>query len=244
MRSRLGWRGQTPAQRSCSIYGPDRGLVAERARLFVSKSGIAPDDAFSLVRIDASEIERDPGRLIDEAGTVSMFSARRLIWVRDAGAHKGFADAVKCAGNNTARRRHRADRSRRSQEGRCAAGRRRGSKDGNRTALLCRRRPLDRRRHRRGDAEGRRFDRASKRGKRSSAISEATGWRREARSKSCCSMQRDRARSAWTMCLPRPATRRVRPPTRSSTQPSSESWASSMPRSPVLSRREISCFRC
>ena len=77
------------------IYGPDRGLVAERARLFVSKSGIAPDDAFSLVRIDASEIERDPGRLIDEAGTVSMFSARRLIWVRDAGAHKGFADAVK-----------------------------------------------------------------------------------------------------------------------------------------------------
>ena len=77
------------------IYGPDRGLVAERARLFVSKSGIAPDDAFSLVRLDASDIERDPGRLIDEAGTVSMFSARRLIWVRDAGAHKGFADAVK-----------------------------------------------------------------------------------------------------------------------------------------------------
>ena len=77
------------------IYGPDRGLVAERARLFVSKSGIASDDPFSLVRIDASDIERDPGRLIDEAGTVSMFSARRLIWVRDAGAHKGFADAVK-----------------------------------------------------------------------------------------------------------------------------------------------------
>jgi DNA polymerase III subunit delta len=77
------------------IYGPDRGLVAERARLFVSKSGIAPDDAFSLVRIDAADIERDPGRLMDEAGTVSMFSARRLIWVRDAGAHKGFADAVK-----------------------------------------------------------------------------------------------------------------------------------------------------
>ena len=77
------------------IYGPDRGLVAERARLFVSRSGIALDDAFSLVRLDASEIERDPGRLIDEAGTVSMFSERRLIWVRDAGAHKGFAEAVK-----------------------------------------------------------------------------------------------------------------------------------------------------
>ena len=53
------------------------------------------DDAFSLVRLDASDIERDPGRLLDEAGTVSMFSERRLIWVRDAGSHKGFADAVK-----------------------------------------------------------------------------------------------------------------------------------------------------
>ena len=91
-----GWLGRPdPRMAIVLIYGPDRGLVAERARLFVSKSGIATDDPFSLVRIDASEIERDPGRLIDEAGTVSMFSARRLIWVRDAGAHKGFADAVK-----------------------------------------------------------------------------------------------------------------------------------------------------
>src|SRR6188474_3358841 len=91
-----GWLGRPdPRMAIVLIYGPDRGLVAERARLFVSKSGIATDDPFSLVRIDAADIERDPGRLMDEAGTVSMFSARRLIWVRDAGAHKGFADAVK-----------------------------------------------------------------------------------------------------------------------------------------------------
>jgi DNA polymerase III subunit delta len=91
-----GWLGRPdPRMAIVLIYGPDRGLVAERARLFVSKSGISADDPFSLVRIDASDIERDPGRLIDEAGTVSMFSARRLIWVRDAGTHKGFADAVK-----------------------------------------------------------------------------------------------------------------------------------------------------
>ena len=44
---------------------------------------------FRVVRLDAAEVERDPGRLIDEAGTISMFSARRLIWVRDAGATKG-----------------------------------------------------------------------------------------------------------------------------------------------------------
>lgn len=77
------------------IYGPDRGLVAERARLLASKAGVPLDDAFSVIRLDAAEIEQDPGRLLDEANTISMFSARRLIWVRDAGAHKGFADAVK-----------------------------------------------------------------------------------------------------------------------------------------------------
>ena len=75
-----GWLGRPdPRMAVVLIYGPDRGLVAERARLFVSKSGIASDDPFSLVRIDASEIERDPGRLIDEAGTVSMFAHRRRL---------------------------------------------------------------------------------------------------------------------------------------------------------------------
>src|SRR5919109_1081553 len=49
------------------IYGPDRGLVAERAKLFAAKSGVPADDAFSLVKLDAAEVERDPGRLIDEA---------------------------------------------------------------------------------------------------------------------------------------------------------------------------------
>ncbi len=77
------------------VYGPDRGLVAERGKAFAAKSGAPLDDAFSVTRLDAAEVERDPGRLMDEAGAISMFSARRLVWVRDAGTHKGFADAVK-----------------------------------------------------------------------------------------------------------------------------------------------------
>ena len=77
------------------IYGPDHGLVAERAKAFAAKSGVPLDDAFSVVRLDAGEVERDPGRLLDEAGTISMFSSRRMIWIRDAGANKAFADAVK-----------------------------------------------------------------------------------------------------------------------------------------------------
>ena len=77
------------------IYGPDRGLVAERAKAFVARAGLDADDPFSSVRLDASEIEAAPGRLLDEAATVPMFSARRLIWVKNASAHKALAEEVK-----------------------------------------------------------------------------------------------------------------------------------------------------
>ena len=77
------------------IYGPDRGLVSERAKAFAEKTGLPLDDPFSVVRLDAGEAERDQGRLLDEARTVPMFSARRLLWVRNAGAQKSLADDVK-----------------------------------------------------------------------------------------------------------------------------------------------------
>lgn len=77
------------------IYGPDRGLVAERAKAFVARAGLDPDDPFSSVRLDASELDATPGRLLDEAATVPMFSARRLIWVKNASAQKHLAEEVK-----------------------------------------------------------------------------------------------------------------------------------------------------
>lgn len=76
------------------LYGPDRGLVAERARTFAEKTGVALDDPFSVVRLEAAEADTS-GRLIDEARTVSMFAAKRLLWVRNAGAHKALADDIK-----------------------------------------------------------------------------------------------------------------------------------------------------
>lgn len=77
------------------LYGPDRGLVSERARHFAGKTGLPLDDPFSVVRIDAGEAEQQPGRLIDEARTVPMFSDRRLVWIRNAGAGKAFAEEMK-----------------------------------------------------------------------------------------------------------------------------------------------------
>jgi DNA polymerase-3 subunit delta len=91
-----GWLARPdPGCRVVLIYGPDRGLVSERARAFVTKSGFTPDDPFAVVRMEAAELDRDPGRLIDEAGTMPMFADRRLIWVRNAAGQKGLAEEVK-----------------------------------------------------------------------------------------------------------------------------------------------------
>lgn len=83
-----------PAVAVVLVYGPDRGLVSERAARFAASTGLAPDDPFAVVKLDASEVERDPGRLLDEAATVSMFGGRRLIWLRNAGAQKPVAEAI------------------------------------------------------------------------------------------------------------------------------------------------------
>ncbi len=68
------------------VYGPDDGLVAERATALVKAASGKADDPFSLVRLDGADIASDPARLVDEAGTVSLFGSRRVVWVRDCGA--------------------------------------------------------------------------------------------------------------------------------------------------------------
>jgi len=77
------------------VYGPDRGLVSERASAFARQAGFKSDDPFSTIKLDAGDLEADPGRLFDEAHTVAMFADRRLIWVRGAGAQKSLGGALK-----------------------------------------------------------------------------------------------------------------------------------------------------
>lgn len=77
------------------IYGPDRGLVSERAKRFAASTGLPLEDPFSVVKLSGATLEAEPGRLLDEAQTVPMFATRRLIWVLDAGADKAMAEAVK-----------------------------------------------------------------------------------------------------------------------------------------------------
>ncbi|TIT96928.1 MAG: DNA polymerase III subunit delta, partial [Mesorhizobium sp.] len=84
-----------PAMAIVLLYGPDRGLVAERAKTFALKTGLPLDDPFSVVKLDGAEVDRDEGRLLDEARTVPMFSDRRLLWVRNASGQKVLADDIK-----------------------------------------------------------------------------------------------------------------------------------------------------
>src|SRR3954463_16292090 len=74
------------------LYGPDAGLVRERADALVASAVDNPADPFSLVRVDGDELAAEPSRLVDEAMTIPMFGGRRAIRVR-AGS-KNFASGV------------------------------------------------------------------------------------------------------------------------------------------------------
>jgi DNA polymerase-3 subunit delta len=74
------------------LYGPDAGLVRERAEALLASSVDDPNDPFSLVRLDGDELSAEPSRLVDEAMTVPLFGGRRAIRVR-AGS-RNFASGI------------------------------------------------------------------------------------------------------------------------------------------------------
>ena len=74
------------------LYGPDSGLVRERADALMASAVDDPNDPFSLVRLDGDELAAEPSRLVDEAMTVPLFGGRRAIRVK-AGS-RSFASGV------------------------------------------------------------------------------------------------------------------------------------------------------
>ncbi|MEO1398645.1 MAG: DNA polymerase III subunit delta, partial [Pseudomonadota bacterium] len=51
-----------PKHRTILIYGPDRGLVSERATTLAKALNVDLDDAFSTIRLDADEAASDKSR--------------------------------------------------------------------------------------------------------------------------------------------------------------------------------------
>jgi len=67
------------------VYGPDSGLVRERA-LDLARS-VVPDlaDPFRVAEITADALTGDPARLADEVAAIAMTGGRRVVIVREAG---------------------------------------------------------------------------------------------------------------------------------------------------------------
>src|SRR3954454_2872903 len=74
------------------FYGPDTGLVFERAESVAKRSVDDPSDPFQLIRLDGESVALDPIRLADEAGTMGLFGGRRAIWIKSTS--RNLAPAV------------------------------------------------------------------------------------------------------------------------------------------------------
>ena len=74
------------------LYGPDAGLVRERAQALINASIDDPADPFQLSRLEGDALVAEPTRLVEEANTIPLFGGRRAVWVR-AGGHN-IAPAV------------------------------------------------------------------------------------------------------------------------------------------------------
>ncbi len=74
-----------PAVRAVLLYGPDAGLVRERAdrlcRTVVADLG----DPFRVVELLPAALRDDPARLLDEAAQIALTGGRRVVRLRDAG---------------------------------------------------------------------------------------------------------------------------------------------------------------
>lgn len=66
------------------VYGPDQGLVRERAdRLVATVAGVS-SDAFRISELSAEQLKDDSSRLAAEAAALSFSGGRRVVRVRDA----------------------------------------------------------------------------------------------------------------------------------------------------------------
>lgn len=67
------------------LYGPDQGLVRERAEKLMKTVVPNLKDPFLIADLDDGVLVSDPARLFDEAAAISMLGGRRVVRVRGAG---------------------------------------------------------------------------------------------------------------------------------------------------------------
>lgn len=82
--SRIAAFVRKPETEVILVYGPDDGLVRERADALVVGAVDDPSDAFRLAVLDAQAVAADPARLVDEAAALSLSGGRRAVRLRGA----------------------------------------------------------------------------------------------------------------------------------------------------------------
>lgn len=91
-------RKPDPAVRVILVYGPDAGLVRERADAAVSAAAGSLNDPFRVAELTGDGLKRDPARLADEAAAMSFTGGRRAVRLREpqetlASLFAGFLEA-------------------------------------------------------------------------------------------------------------------------------------------------------
>jgi DNA polymerase III subunit delta len=80
------------------IYGPDAGLVSERATALLAAASGDNSDPFAVVPLEGDAIASYPGLLQDEARTFGLFGSRRIVRVR--AGNRNFAPALEAVLND------------------------------------------------------------------------------------------------------------------------------------------------
>lgn len=81
---------QSTNLRAVLLYGPDRGLVEERANAAVRHVIGEADDPFRLVEVTPSQLKEEPALLHDEATALSFSGGQRVIRLRGLGNEAGL----------------------------------------------------------------------------------------------------------------------------------------------------------
>ena len=78
-------RAPDPAARAILVFGPDEGLVRERAIRLAKTMVDDLNDPFRVVEITGTDLKNDPARLADEAASMSFGGGSRVVRIRQAG---------------------------------------------------------------------------------------------------------------------------------------------------------------
>ncbi|MGL1922425.1 MAG: DNA polymerase III subunit delta [Hyphomicrobiales bacterium] len=76
-------KSPTAGLRVILVYGPDRGMVAERTRALVKHYAGSLDDAFNISRMNGSDVTGDNSPLFDEYFSIPMFGGQKTLWIFD-----------------------------------------------------------------------------------------------------------------------------------------------------------------